>query len=687
MSARERQRSTKAWIAALVFALAVLVVSLITLLRTPPRAQEAAPISSIESEPEPVDARAPAAKFDRAPIAEAKLAESARTAPPPEPVGPIDGIVLDAATGEAVPECDVHLACGEVGETVHTNAHGAFATVNGLPAGEVEAIVSDLGEEVGRERTMHKLEGTRGWRIRVPIGPTYPFLAMDDVDPQPEHWQARIVATCVPDGRAGVLAIRAGDVKIVAPGGERPDHAAKWLTLRDGNQPWLRYPRAPFKVELGYRGHLELRNDTVHRVGQIPILSVEGIHTPLAMVCERYCVVAGHVGGLTRGASARVMVFPVECVPKVPKLAGVAAWNEAIDDGHGFEIEDVTPGGKMIVVLAPGHHVVMGAFDTDSGSGPPPLFLEPGTRELPVEREQDRSTPDEIEIGVRVLIDEPKKIFGAIGPTSPIQFARHVLEDVGPLAGAFVSLVPDGSEREQDSASLPIGGCNVTMIGLDAPSACDDLISRGPLSRLEIPKRTIRRPPEHVIHVRDAGSGDEVHDAHVVFTPPGTMLAVGVPTEKSWKMGTRSSVTFSVWAHGYQPAFGNTASFAPAGGDRAASFALVPGLGAQLFFRADEARYDNMPHPWTKGMPRCLVGLLSAPPVPGVQVEGSGTHPSSSDENGELRVTASAECELTLNAKGWQLDSVESLDPDANAWIVWLKSTAADAPHSKTQAR
>jgi hypothetical protein len=59
-----------------------------------------------------------------------------------------------------------------------------------------------------------------------------------------------------------------------------------------------------------------------------------------------------------------------------------------------------------------------------------------------------------------------------------------------------------------------------------------------------------------------------------------------------------------------------------------------------------------------------------------VQVEGPGQHPSCSDATGELRVTASAECTLAVRASGWQLFDLEQIDPDTNAWIVWMKSTA-----------
>jgi hypothetical protein len=249
---------------------------------------------------------------------------------------------------------------------------------------------------------------------------------------------------------------------------------------------------------------------------------------------------------------------------------------------------------------------------------------------------------------------------------------RRELRGIGPLAGTIVAFRYSGIEFGPDPAVTPTSAFDVETIGVNGPPLGEH---GGADVRGDDPDWIDDSSP-HIVEARDARTGMDLSDARVVYGLPGGVLSIDFTGGTGLRLSRGSRPIFSVWAKGHRPAFGDDASFSLRDDKRVAEVALEPGVGAVLHFRTrDELANDHVGLA-PPGSEHWLVGLLCAPPLPGVEVEGALGGALYSDEAGMMRITAPKECTLTLRAKGWRLSQIERVTGEANIWIVWMQSMA-----------
>ncbi|TAJ21159.1 MAG: hypothetical protein EPO68_05320 [Planctomycetota bacterium] len=255
----------------------------------------------------------------------------------------VAGVVRDERTGELVPALTVELTCGGISETCTTDGDGRFASTREFPAGEVRALLSDLGWSVGSAKLA---QPNLPFEIAVKIGPTYP-LAFGPWLPS-GALQVRMVEHTTGPWAAYLDVDEHGTVRHV-----RDDERDVGVALvRGDGANWVRFPRAYRASNGEASAWLVLEDDVGQRWDEQPAPGTEGVR-PLVS----FSTAAGY--GTLSGTVAQTR-YPwtptrVCAVPVDGDHGGASGWHFAEVGADGrFEFVGVHSGAWSIVAYAHG---------------------------------------------------------------------------------------------------------------------------------------------------------------------------------------------------------------------------------------------------------------------------------------------------------------------------------------------
>jgi len=565
-------------------------------------------------------------------------------------LGPVRGLVVDEETHEIVPHVEVVLTLGARSERVVVGPDGRFAALDEFPSGEIHAVVHDDGAVVGEARLAHDATvGTNEWRLEVPIGPTIPLASIDKVAVRAEAWRARIVESALFAEIVAELEVVESGLAVRAPSPARPDREWSWRSIRPGNPAWIRYPRREHASIAGVRSLLELRDDTANRKGSLILKKTVGVHPavdvdtlPFAKARLRLVRAAAH-----EKLPMRIVVYDTRDNP-LPGAPTAPVFDEGVVDEKGeIEFTDLDGGTKHIVGWSReervDQHLVVPAGPLDSF-------------EVSVKRaDRQEALPPKDYAWPRYISD-----------------TRHVVAKPivaqGRMRGWLSTL--DARSRVTPDQLRRRGGVEARVVLGNYVSPRFGTSDRGTITyRFEV---------------------DEERDAEIVFGPAGSLYPTGGwSARRPLVLPASMEFSWSAWAEGMQPVFGDHLDCRPGDDGKATTkLRFEPGWGVHLVLRAgtpeqitsDVGAWSHLDsHVRAEVRPdaenRSLEAtVLAAPPVVGVTLQVDGYDEAVSDAAGEIRLRRAFEPrQLTLVGRGWRLTALEKLPGKAPRYVAWLR--------------
>jgi hypothetical protein len=640
----------------LVLALAVFLLAVLGWLlgRSSPRTEdEQSPARVAEATTERREQRVEEALLEPADDAEVFVEKETTPPPPPETPPPSaeaaaevvlvpTGRVVDARTGEGVPEIDVALASGETKVNARTDAAGWF----GLEA--TDAISGSCSIHLADDsvpllaQTLDPAVDPLPWVLEVPIGPTYPLQFVDPMRGRAER--ARLVESARDEGVAGELLVLSDEIAI-APEDAPEDRVWTWRTVRPGPLPWIRYPSVEHEPEgrLGKRIEADSGGAWHHGLA----LDTVGIQRPVALhFVEGRMTISGWVLDEKDDpvAGAFVLLLPPA------ETAASSVWYEARSAPAGsFTFAEVPRRHWRIFVWSLGAALVDEYVPQDPSPKPIVVRMFEGN----IARSQESPLGARLASGKAVVLIEM---------TDCAPFARKWLlppMHLPPPRCLWIeSFVGIG-------APLPLGGAadpnDSFFFGLERRRA--NPAAEGTFLRIE---------------AVDGPTGVPLDGAEVHFGPSGDLVTRRA-SEGPWPFREESRLEWMVARPGCASAFGNEHSFATEDEARVARATLWPGWGAALYFRAGPpAEVAHAPDSGiTPELTTDVVGVLTAAPIPGVEVHADGVAIETSDELGAVHLALDhAPLRLTLVRRHWRLTGLERLTVPGSAalrYVVWLE--------------
>jgi len=507
--------------------------------------------------------------------------------------GPFRGILVDARTGEPIP--DFHFMCWDtVGTDNHltTDERGRFGTQQGYGVGRIRLALSDFEGSFARYGTCDhaRLEPDEDSRIPVRVGPTY-HLAFT----APEGY---VVSQFFAEVRGHRRTAR-----------HYPGFFMR-SRLRDGDHPWVRLHTDELTEGPGPPWYLTVVSDDGLWSGSVPVHSLVGIQ---AQALSLRVTLGGNLRGRVQDDAREPLSVNLHLRST---LTGWEDWTWSDREG-----------------------------DLDYGG------LEPGEYELSIATEQHEpwSSLVRIERGEVTLLRADlvrRAVAGAIeGSVSTESGARRSLwvearhSQDGSLRRAAVEWSSDEG-RWQGRFRIP----DLTQGAWELRITAEELglVSEPPLRVLRAPSRAasfhlLDDVPTTVwsMQVVDA-AGAPIEGAQATLeTAAGRVLFAG-PVGTGRVLGTlplTSDLHWLAWAPGHRLVEGDQRAFAPRGEGRLARVTLAPGWGARLTLMRPDGR-----------------------PVPGVSLLLDGEPTASSDALGRLLVARdSAPQELVVSGARWAL--------------------------------
>lgn len=562
----------------------------------------------------------------------------------------LSGRVLDARTGEPVPDVEVEVSFGAATVLANTDGLGLFVLGDLVTHGAVQFAVRDAGELVFTGDHVHTL--AESVDLAVPIGPTYPIDMPLTLSPSHAGWRAQLRESGRRDGEAG--AIVTGEALALEKGAAEREWSS--VPLRPGNPPWIRFARVEHEPTAELHAQLVLDNAQLGLLARRGVAGTVGIQPKVALLsAERIASFAGalvwpaHAGLPPRSLAARVLLIPQACVTESPGT--LVTWDATLSDARGaFRFERVSPGAKRIVVEPLG----AGAIVSDDVQ----LFAGENGQHL-----------------VTLAPSLERDALAHVRPDDELEGVELILRAVagGSCAGAASVSVQSDALRTHDrraAAEIPPGYYAVRVLGEVAAADARN----GTLKRELPPPDWTLAPADMRDYVPwspivvDAHSGTPLDRAYVwfgVFAPGGPQRSAAEPSRaRTWILAPGAG-EWSASAPGFRVAHETFDDLATL--ERAPRIELVRGFGAEILVREREpVKRPMLPHR----------RAACAPPVPHVVFLVNGGVVGESDADGRVLIgLPRAPARVALRAPGWKLVAVEPLPgaPRDVACIAWLE--------------
>lgn len=564
----------------------------------------------------------------------------------------VRGIVVDDITGELVPFVEVELKLGELLDRIVVGDDGAFASALDFPTGTLRATVRDETVPVGSFEIEHDgVRGTRDWRIAVPIGPTIRVSAIDDLPVPPETWRARIVESALaPEVVAEIVVVESG-LALRAPSADLPDRTWSWRAFRAGPTPWIRYPHREHAPLPGVPPSLEVRDDTANKKGEVLFRSTIGIQDPVAVKTRAFGKARIRVERLP-GATApmRAVLFDTRDEPRMGSLTAPVFDEGEIGMSGEIEFAELEPGTKRLI-----------AWSRD-GRLDDRFVVQAGPSDV-VEMRESPLAAKEAGNSTWTRVVSSKLAVAHVLATYPAAEGR-----MRPWMTSTSRSASNRFERVDEFRAANAEGIEIRVVGGGLPLERHDFAS-DQVFRFE---------------------SDREVSAELVFGPVGQFFSSGGwPADRKFVLPYGLGFTWSAWAKGMQPVFGDQSDWKRSD-DREVGITKVrfePGWGAQIFLRAgDPETIARENWPWTDPRTRARsrsrdkeiddisAAVLAAQPVPGVTLRIDGLDSAMSDAAGELRIVQyGLPVQLTLIGAGWRVTSLQKLPGDAPRYVAWLR--------------
>lgn len=523
----------------------------------------------------------------------------------------IQGVALDAATGEHVPYCRLTFQRSGATESVETDAEGLFQTETLFGEGKVYVSMTEPPDKpekpVGRiEHPDPQLEGGR-LALELEVGPTYTL----DL-----HFPA--------DGTASTRDLEA----VLSMAAERyyTDSTTRLSSpLRSGSEPWVRFPRSAGPSS-GWV--LDVRDRSGYLRGEARVTSAVGIYPEVVRVgLSQTGVVRGRVLGEDGSPLGDLRVY----------LDSTAGHQDGLLP-RGYRIER---GGFSFSWLAPGRYEL---------------------RALKTLHKEAVATVDVVagEVTSQDLVMERNEIAGPVsgrltsasgGWTFLSTQVELVPVDGGPHERMYVLVKPNhgGDGAEFVFEEVPRGEYWLRVIANGhRPWEPPFLHVTAPASGLVLRLDDTIPTAELTFRVHDAGTGDALDQGTVVWRLPDG----SVEKKETWgrlrRVHEDCDLQWAINAPGYAAAFGSLDDFkdqverAPhertgkaREPQRIATVSLEPGWGGRVRVRDQ-----------------------SGAPLPGVALRSEGSVLGTTGDGGTVAITlAERPREVVVQREGWKVAS------------------------------
>lgn len=560
------------------------------------------------------------------------------------PASSVSGIVTDIVTHEIVPEVEVELILANRSERIAVGADGAFASKAGFPSGEVRAIVRDDGIEVGRASIAHNAaNGTRRWRVDVPIGPTIRIATIDGLYYDPTKWRVRIRESALEDDVVGELDVGAEGLSLYAPSAALPDRTWSWMRVRPGG--WARYARQEHPSATGLLTRVQVRNDAENGDGRAALKGTIGVQPTLAVTTTSFGRISVVIQRTKDTKPMRAVLFDVRD-STTSTAVGPPTFEEldVTSAGH-VEFADLEPGSKRLVAWS------QDELAEDSYVAARGLTLE-----------------------AKLSVRKPRRSGGAGIPR---------LQSGAPYgwSGESERLIASPGDAAPRMRSWIRAVEDFDSFGTDLLYRSRFEISfRSSASRLETSPLFVQpKTARYAIRLRFGTGGSSVA-GRIAFGPGGDVFPVkSHPADEWFELPEKLDFTWSAWAEGMQPVFGTQRDFVEQpDGTRVASVAVQRGSGFEILLRAGEPeRIAKDPWPWPEkvdGQDMAVLAALAAAPVPGVKVEIDTYAAGASGLDGSVRIGHPILPQrITLVGRGWRLCALDRLSGGEQRYVAWLR--------------
>lgn len=666
-------RSQSSGIATLVILLAAIFILLLTLnwtesasLEKPIQVGVATPTSPLDSRPTTTQTEgldSPTKGSDREDDSEADLtpaaarrSESSSEAALQDTY--VQGRVVDARTGEPVPDLGLILRRSGKKATARTGGDGAFKSHRPLPSGSLGIECRDARSLIDHSIGGH--ENQDSVLVKVAIGPTCP-LRLRSNDPNLANWKVRIIESRQEPGSAGSIEVlenglRFGDTG-AAYGGDVADRQWPWVDIRPGNPPWIRYPLVSWSPHPKYQPYLEVLHVSGTQRGFAKLESTVGIQAvtdvdsepvePLGAVVGRVTDPSGRIG------SATVVLLPTDA--ELDRTDKPPIFEEQSTASTGaFRFERIPTGPRELLIYAVNRHVKRLT-----------VTVTPGTQDL---GDFVLENAEGWDWGVNIRFPARKEPM----PDGPRYMSRLRLAAAGPYARAWLTHDGWGPTRDGSLYHFDLPASEFEHLGVG-----DGMAPRWGPARVFLPSQNPGDDP-YVLQefapeerttmgfdVSDIEGGAPITQFQVHFGPGGAMSYYSSAQLGSrWTVAPKTPLAWTVWAPGFAPSCGSEMDMVTKEDEEIASVQLARGWGAVLYFRVGQPRRFLVdPGPWkhwTFPTASHFVGEWAAPPLANVQVLIDGDPVVRSDGEGKARLAIEDRpAELTLACPGWKIAGME----------------------------
>ena len=525
----------------------------------------------------------------------------------------VQGTLLESRTRSPLPFLGVRVGEGVNAEVLQSDSQGGFSSTKEYPNGSIQVSLFDEDRDGSVELSgfeiEHVPEADEGLELTVDVGPTVMLEPSGHSSESGSDWRARIVERRGDPSLSGRLVRSPSRWVLTTLEDSVEERAWTWVPARTGSPPWIRYATVEHEPEIGFSANIQLRSSAGDFSGEAVLPSTTGVlRGPTRVVLRR---VGSLVGKITDTMGSPVSHAKIWLSHDVDSQA-LGPWKPTPDGSYSMRDLDVgryemtvaaplRPTITLVVELAPGENqqpeivlapedsafAIRGKFECRLSHGPAVVLLE-------LESENGRDKRRKL---LR-RIKSSRRTTGTSIPSNEFSFASvpggtYELRPIS-ISGNH-NWIPDLLTTATPTPPL-LFRCGGSAASASMQLEAIDSASNGRVPGQELYLGPAKQPP---------------------FTWPESR-----PAERWYTLPTKSALTWTVWAPGYQPATGELLDLAGSGRKSPMQIELERGFGMRLVLRAGKTAEDQ-----SRG---------NAPVIPGIEVLVDGESYGSSDENGEL---------------------------------------------------
>jgi len=525
----------------------------------------------------------------------------------------VRGTLFEERTRSALPFVGVRVGEGLDAEVLQSDAQGGFSSTREYPNGSIQLSFFDEDPNGSVELSDfgidHVPEVESMLELSVAVGPTVMLEPSGLSSEFGSAWTARIVERRGDPSLSGRLVRSPSAWVLTTLEASVEERAWTWVRTRAGTTPWIRYATVEHEPESDFSPSIQLRSSAGGFSGEATLPSTTGVlQEPTEIELRR---VGSLVGRITDTAGSPVTHAKL-WLSRDASSQALGPWKSTPDGSYSVKNLDVgsyvmtvaaplRPSITLAVQLAPGENpqaeivlapedsafAIRGKFECRLSHGPAVVLLE---LESDNGRDKRRKLLRRIQSSTRSV--------GANNSSNEFSFASvpggtYSLRPIS-ISGNH-NWIPDLLTTVTPTPPVLIR-CGGSAAAASMQLEAIDSLSNGRVPGQELYLGPAKQPP---------------------FTWPESR-----PAERWYTLPTKSVLTWTVWAPGYQPVTGELLDLAGSGRKSPTQIELRRGFGMRLVLRAAETAEEQ-----TRG---------NAPVIPGIEVLVDEERYGSSDANGEL---------------------------------------------------